>query len=140
MAGVAGVRKALKSFLNSWKANRSAKLTLSSDKGDMSVILDLNLGHYCESERRIEAGRSYQGLHGRQVGSSQLRRRERRAADPVIQQQRAAAHDVSAQTGPALPPVAAAAEEAVAAAAAQVAASAAEAASESAEQAVPAAG
>ena len=61
---MAGVRKALKAFLNSWKAYRSAKLTLSSDKGDMSVILDLNLGHYCEIERRVEAGRSYQGLHG----------------------------------------------------------------------------
>ena len=144
MAGAAGVRKALKTFLNSWKGNKSAKLTLTSVKGDLSVVLELKLGQYCESERRVE-GRGYQGLHGRQVGPSQLRRRERRAADPVIQQ-RAAAHAASAQTGPALPPVSVAAEEAVTAAAAQVAASAEEAASDSAQhavaagQAVPAAG
>ena len=135
MAGEAGVRKALKTFLDSWKANRSAKLTLASQNGDLSVILEVNLGHYCKSEGQVEAGRGYQGLHGRQVGPSQLSRRERRAADPVIQQ-RAAAHAASAQTVAALPPVAAAAEEAVAAAEAQVAASAEEAASNSAEQAV----
>ena len=76
MAGAAGVRKALKAYLNSWKAKRSAKLTLSSDKGDLLVTLELKLGLYCESKRRDEAGRGYQGLHGRQVSPSQLRRRD----------------------------------------------------------------
>ena len=61
MAGAAGVRKALNTFLNSWKRNKSAKLTLTSDKGDLSVVLELKLGQYCESERRVEAGRGYQG-------------------------------------------------------------------------------
>ena len=60
MAGAAGVKKALKTFLSSWKGNKSAKLTLTSDKGDLSVVLELKLGQYCESIRRVEASRGYQ--------------------------------------------------------------------------------
>ena len=105
MAGVAGVNKALRTFLNSWKAQKSATLSLESDKGDLSVVLKVNFGLYSDSEGRKEAGRGYQGLLGRQVGPSQLRRRERRAADQAIQQ-RAAEHAASAAAGDALSPAA----------------------------------
>ena len=82
-------------FLDSWKANKSAKLMLKSDQGDLSLSLEVNLGHYGESERRLEAGGGHQGLQRRQVGPSQLQRRARRAADPGVQQ-RAAEHAASA--------------------------------------------
>ena len=111
MAGVAGVNKAFRTFLNNWKAQKSATLSLRSDKGELSVVLKVNLGLYSVSEGRKEAGRGYKGLLGRQVGPSQLHRRERRAADPVIQQ-RAAEHAASAAAGDALTPDAAAAEQA----------------------------
>ena len=108
---MAGVNKAFRTFLNNWKAQKSATLSLRSDKGELSVVLKVNLGLYSVSEGRKEAGRGYKGLLGRQVGPSQLHRRERRAADPVIQQ-RAAGHAASAAAGDALTPDAAAAEQA----------------------------
>ena len=49
MTGVAGVEKYLKTFLDSWKANKSAKLMLKSDQGDLSLTREVNLGHYGQS-------------------------------------------------------------------------------------------
>lgn len=79
---------ALKAFLDIWKAQNSAKLSLHSDKGAISVILELKLGHY--GEKPI-ASRGHQNSQRRRVGPSPLRRRERRAADKAVQQ-RAAEH------------------------------------------------
>lgn len=79
---------ALKAFLDIWKAQNSAKLSLHSDKGALSVILELKLGHY--GEKPI-ASRGHQNSQRRRVGPSPLRRRERRAADKAVQQ-RAAEH------------------------------------------------
>ena len=131
MAGVAGanssLNKALMSFLSEWKANNSASLTLKSVRGELSVTLKLKLGHHGE---KPEASRGYQNLQRTQVGPSQLRRRERRAADPLVQQ-KAAEYAAASALPPANP-----AEQAVAVTAGQAKAEEAP----SAEEAVPAAG
>ena len=102
MAGAAGAYKTLKLFMDTWRANKSAKLTLESDKGDLKVNLHVNLGHYVTSDRKSQVSRGHQDLQRRQVGPSQLRRRARRAADPAVQQ-RAAEYAVDAAATPALP-------------------------------------
>ena len=83
MTGVAGVDprlvKALTSFLRKWMANKSAKLTLNSVKGEHSVTLKLNLGYHGEQPD--------QNFQRTQIGPRQLLRRERRAADPGRKQQ-----------------------------------------------------
>ena len=87
MAGAdSSLNKALKTFLSEWKAHNSASLTLKSVRGKLSVSLKLKLGHHGE---KPEAGRGYQNLQRTQVGPSQLRRRERQAADPLVQQKAA---------------------------------------------------
>ena len=96
MAGAAGVNISLTTFLNFRKAHKSAKLLLKSDKGDLSVTLEVNIGQYVDSERKSEVGRGYQGLQRRQASPSQLRRRARRAADQAVQQ-RAADYAAAAQ-------------------------------------------
>ena len=104
MAWVAGMDKrlqnALTTFLSTWKAERSAKLSLKSDDGDLSVNLELKIGHYSENS---EADRGHQNLQRRQVGPSQFRRRQRRAADQAVQQ-RAAEHAAAASLTPPHPP------------------------------------
>ena len=111
MAGVAGIcgelGVALKAFLNIWKERNSAKLSLHSEKCALSVILELKFGLYGE---KPEASRGHQNSQRRQVGPSQLRRRERRAADKAVQQ-RAAEHAASAAFCSS-PPAAATAEQA----------------------------
>ena len=94
-----------------WKAHKSATMSPKSDKVDLEV----NFRPYNENEVRVEASRGYQGLLGRQVDPSDLRRRERRSADPAIQQ-RAAEHAASAAAGDALAPNTASAKQALAAA------------------------
>ena len=140
MAGAAGVNQSLKAFMNGWKAKKSAKLTLKSVEGELSVILEVSLGRY-ENGRTLETSRGYQGLQARQVGPSQSRRRARRLADPEVQQ-RAAEHAAVAATEHAAAEEAAAehaaAEEAAAEKAAEAPAeqpTAEKAASSSAEQA-----
>ena len=90
MAGVAGVdprlNKTLTSFLSEWRAHNSAVLTLKSVRGELSVTLKMKLGYHGE---KPEAGMDYQNLQWKQIGPSQLRQRERRAADPVVQQKAA---------------------------------------------------
>ena len=61
-------------------------MSLKSDKGDLSVILELRIGNFSEKQ---EAGRGHQNLQRRQVGPSQLRRRERRASDKDVQRKAA---------------------------------------------------
>ena len=90
MAGVAGVDTSLKTFLDCWKANKSAKLTLESVNGALSVTMKMSIGQWTP-----EACRGHQSLQRRQAGPSQLRRRERRSADKAVQQ-RAAEHAASA--------------------------------------------
>ena len=118
MAGVAGadssLNKALKSFLSEWKAHNSASLTLKSVKGELSVTLKMKLGRYGE---KPDAGQAYQSLQRTQAGPSQLCRRERRAADPVVQQKAAEHAASSAAAGAPYP--AASAGQAVAFAAGQ---------------------
>ena len=81
MAGVAGVNTSLKTFLDCWKANKSAKLTLESVNGALSVTMKMSIGQWTP-----EACRGHQSLQRRQAGPSQLRRRERRSADEAVQQ------------------------------------------------------
>ena len=46
MAGVAGVNTALKMFMDAWKDHKSAKLSLKSENGELSVIVEVNFGQY----------------------------------------------------------------------------------------------
>ena len=43
---MAVVEKALKTFMNKWKSHKSAKLELTSDKGELSVLLEVKLGQF----------------------------------------------------------------------------------------------
>ena len=78
---------AVETFVNNWKAKKSAMFSLKSEKCEVSVILELNIGHHSEQQ---EATRGHQNLQRRQVGPSQLHRREKRSAD--------VAHKVSPQS------------------------------------------
>ena len=49
MARVVKVNKLLKMFLDSWKADKSAKLVLNSEKGELSVILRIRIRVYAGS-------------------------------------------------------------------------------------------
>ena len=61
MAQVAGIDNRLddelNTFLKHWKGKKSAKLSLKSDKGYLTVILELSIGHFCENQK---AGRGHQ--------------------------------------------------------------------------------
>ena len=130
MAGVTGVEarliKLLKTCTSEWWAKNSAILTLKCVRGEVSVNLKMKLGPFSD---KPEAGRGYQNLQRTQIGPSQLRRRERRAADPVVKQKAAE----YAATALASPPTAAAANPP--AAAAQAATSAEQAAGTSVKEA-----
>ena len=129
MAGVnSSLNKALESFLSEWKAHNSASLTLKSVKGELLVTLKMKLGRY---GKKPDAGKGYQSLQRTQACPSQLRRREQRAADPVVQL-KAAEHAASAAAAPSS---AAPAGQAVAFAAGQ--AEAEEASQSTAEEAAP---
>ena len=56
MARVVKVNRFLKTFLDSWNVDKSAKLVLNSEKGELSVILEVSFGHY-DSEKKSEVGR-----------------------------------------------------------------------------------
>ena len=66
----------------------SAKLTLTSDKGELSVLLEVKLGQFKPrvTVKEPAAGRGHQGSQERPVGPSQQRRRERRAGNVAVQQ------------------------------------------------------
>ena len=84
--------------MDTWKDHKSAKLSLKSENGELSV----NFGQYKQGDGKSEASRGYKGLQRRQVGPSQLRRRQRRSADQAVQK-RAAEHaaSVASSTRPA---------------------------------------
>ena len=90
--------------MDSWKDHTSAKLTLKSENGELSMTVEVNFGQYNPNDGKFGASRGYQGLQGRQVGPSQLRRRQRRSDDQGVQK-RAAEH--AAGAAPAARPAAA---------------------------------
>ena len=110
MAEVAGtdprLNMALKTFLSNWKGARSARLSLESDNGDLTVILELKIGHFSEKH---EPDKGHQNSQRRRVGPSQVRRRERRSADKAVQL-RAAKHVAPAALTPSPKPAAEEAE------------------------------
>ena len=80
MAGVERAKRALWSLLRSYNAKGSAKLTVTTVKGKLKVILEESID---VQPIAIKAPK--------RPSPSQLRRKERRAADPAVQQ-RAAEH------------------------------------------------
>ena len=80
MAGVERAKRALWSLLTSYNAKGSAKLTVTTVKGKLTVILDES---FDVQPIAVKAPK--------RPSPSQLRRKERRAADPAVQQ-RAAEH------------------------------------------------
>ena len=88
MAGVERAKRALWSLLRTFKVQGSAKLTVSTAKGKLKVILEES---FDVQPTAIKATK--------RPSPSQLRRKERRAADPAVQQ-RAAEHQAQvAATG-----------------------------------------
>ena len=84
MAAVNSAKKALWALLKSYNAQRSAKLTVSTEKGKLKVILVENFDKHTDDV--LPASKD-----PRKISPSQLRRKERRAADPAVKE-RAAAH------------------------------------------------
>ena len=88
MAGVERAKRALWSLLRSYNAKGSAKLTVTTVKGKLKVILEES---FDVQPIAVKAPK--------RPSPSQLRRKERRAADPAVQQ-RAAEHQAQvAATG-----------------------------------------
>ena len=83
MAGVESAKKALWALLRSFNANRTAKLTVTTAKGKLKVTYEESFDKHCNVKASTKSLR--------RVSPSQLRRKERRAADPAVQQ-RAAEH------------------------------------------------
>ena len=84
MAGVERAKKALWSLLRSYNARGSAKLTVTTAKGKLKVILEES---FDVQPTAVKAPK--------RPSPSQIRRKERRAADPAVQQ-RAAQHQARA--------------------------------------------
>ena len=84
MAGVERAKRALWSLLRSYNAKGSAKLTVTTVKGKLKVILEES---FDVQPIAVKAPK--------RPSPSQLRRKERRAADPAVQQ-RAAQHQTRA--------------------------------------------
>ena len=80
MAGVERAKRALWSLLRSYNAKGSAKLTVTTVKGKLKVILEES---FDVQPIAVKAPK--------RPGPSQIRRKERRAADPAVRQ-RAAEH------------------------------------------------
>ena len=85
MAGVENAKKALWALLRSLNAGRTAKLTVTTAKGKLKVILEESFDKH-SNVQPITSTKS-----PKRASPSQLRRKERRAADPVVRQ-RAAEH------------------------------------------------
>ena len=84
MAGVERAKKALWSLLRSYNARGSAKLTVTTAKGKLKVILEES---FDVQPTAVKAPK--------RPSPSQIRRKERRAADPAVRQ-RAAQHEAHA--------------------------------------------
>ena len=80
MAGVERAKRALWSLLRTLKVQGSAKLTVTTAKGKLKVILEES---FDVQPTAVKAPK--------RPSPSQIRRKERRAADPAVQQ-RAAQH------------------------------------------------
>ena len=87
MAGVERAKRALWSLLRSYNAKGSAKLTVTTVKGKLKVILEES---FDVQPIAVKAPK--------RPSPSQLRRKERRAADPAVQQ-RAAEHQAQVAVG-----------------------------------------
>ena len=85
MAGIAEAKKSFWTLIDSWKAKRSATLTLKSVNGELRARLEINLGHHEHDQAKLKTKRP------KKPCPSQQRRKERRAADPAVKA-RAAAH------------------------------------------------
>ena len=90
MAGVDRAKKALWALLGDFDAGRTAKLTVSTVRGKLRVILEESFDQHSNVLPNIKSPR--------RVSPSQLRRKERRAADPAVRQ-RAAEHAGEAAAG-----------------------------------------
>ena len=84
MAGVESAKKALWALLRSLNAGRTAKLTVTTAKGKLKVILEES---FTKHSNVVASTKS-----PKRASPSQLRRKERRAADPAVRQ-RAAEHE-----------------------------------------------
>ena len=85
MAGVESAKKALWALFRSYDAQRCAKLTVTTEKGKLKVILEESFNQQSKVVLSTKAPK--------RVSPSQIRRKEKRAADPAVRQ-RAAAHEV----------------------------------------------
>ena len=85
MAGVENAKKALWALLRSLNDGRTAKLTVTTAKGKLKVILEESFDKH-SNVQPITSTKS-----PKRASPSQLRRKERRAADPAVRQ-RAAEH------------------------------------------------
>ena len=86
MAGVESAKKALWALFRSYDAQRCAKLTVTTEKGKLKVILEESFNQHSKVVPSTKAPK--------RVSPSQIRRKERRAADPAVRQ-RAAAHEAN---------------------------------------------
>ena len=84
MAGVESAKKALWALLRNFDAGRTAKLTVTTARGKLKVILEESFNQHSNVMPNTKSSK--------RVSPSQLRRKERRAADPVVRQ-RAAEHE-----------------------------------------------
>ena len=84
MAGVESAKKALWALLRNFDAGRTAKLTVTTARGKLKVILEESFNQHSNVMTNTKSSK--------RVSPSQLRRKERRAADPVVRQ-RAAEHE-----------------------------------------------
>ena len=86
MAGVEKAKKALWALLRSYDAQGCAKLTVTTEKGKLKVILEESFNEHSKVLPCAKAPK--------RVSPSQIRRKEKRAADPAVRQ-RAAAHEAN---------------------------------------------
>ena len=95
--------RALRALLKNFDARRTAKLTVTTERGKLIVNLEESFNRHSNvlSSSKTPVKKSTR------VSPSRLRRRERRAADPAVRQKAAehasAASDSSAQSATALP-------------------------------------
>ena len=54
MAGVAEAKKSFWTLIDSWKAKRSATLTLKSVNGELRARLEINLGHHEHDQAKLK--------------------------------------------------------------------------------------
>ena len=93
MAGVESAKRALRALLKNFDARRTAKLTVTTEKGKLVVNLEESFNQHSN----VTAGSKTLVKRSRRVTPSRLRRRERRAADPAVRQ-RAAEHAAKAES------------------------------------------